>query len=286
MHPDADGDRKYGPKNETAKVCPLKQPSPGTCSLNPLKQLLEERYGFKRLLDERFSPEISSALFEAENRELQRLLEEAAAFQISQDSGAEALRHYRSLLLRTGKYLTAESRIRSELHCLALTDDLTGFYNQCGFLILGTQFLKLARRNSQSVLLIFVDVEHFKVVNAEFGHAEGDALLIRCAEVLRKAFRDSDLIASLGGDEFAVLAPQSNGQGEEAILCRLETMVKQGNEKDHLCELSLNTGVARFDHERPVSLAELLARADKDIYEQKCFRMLHPTDSIPVLSGN
>src|SRR5713101_7954883 len=150
MHPDAD--RKHGPKNVTWSVYPLKQPSHGTCAQNPLQQLLDERYSFKRLLDQRFTPEMSSALFEAEGRELQRLLAEAAAFHISQDSGAgaEALHHYRSLLLRTGYYLTAESQIRSELHCLALTDDLTGFFNRCGFLILGMQFLKLARRNRQS----------------------------------------------------------------------------------------------------------------------------------------
>jgi len=229
---------------------------------------------------------MSSALFAAEDRELQRLFAGAATVHISQDSGVEALRRYRSLLLRSGNYLTAESQIRSQLHCLALTDDLTGFYNLHGFLILGMEFLKLARRNGQSVLLLFVDVEHLKVVNTEFGHAEGDALLILCAEVLKKTFRDSDLIASLGGDEFAVLALESNGQSKEAILCRLETLIKQVNEKDHLCELRLSTGVARFDQERPVSLAELLARADKDIYEQQCFGLLRQVDSFAEPSGD
>src|SRR6266852_5215348 len=135
MDPDPVGDWKYGPKNGTGKVYPLKQPSHGTCAQNPLQQLLDERYSFKRLLDQRFTPEMSSALFEAEDRELQRLIAGAAAIHISQDSGVEALRHYRSLLLRTGNYLTAESQIHSELHCLALTDDLTGFYNLHGFLI-------------------------------------------------------------------------------------------------------------------------------------------------------
>jgi diguanylate cyclase (GGDEF)-like protein len=229
---------------------------------------------------------VSSALFEAEDREFQRLFADAATIPISQDSSVEALHEYRSLLLRTGNYLAAESRIRSELHCLALTDNLTGLYNLFGFLILGVQFLKLARRNGQSVLLFFIDVAHFKAVNAEFGHAEGDALLVLCAGVLKKAFRDADLIASLGGDEFAVLALESNGQSKEAILCRLEILIKQANKKYHLCELRLSTGAARFDHERPISLAQLLARADKDRYEQKYFCLLRRMDSIPVPGGD
>jgi diguanylate cyclase (GGDEF)-like protein len=286
MDPHPAGDWKYGPNNGTGNVYPRKQPSPGNCPLNPLQQLLDERYSFKQLLDKRFTPEMSSALFEAEDRELQRLFAGAATIHTSQDSSVEALHHYRALLLRTGNYLTAESQIRSELHCMALTDNLTGFYNLHGFLILGMQFLRLARRNDQSVLLLFVDVEQFKVVNAEFGHAEGDALLVLCAGVLKKTFRDSDLIASLGGDEFAVLALESNGQSKEAIQCRLETLIKQANEKYHLFELCLSTGVARLDQERPVSLAQLLARADKDMYEKKCFRHLRRMESIPVPGGN
>jgi len=226
---------------------------------------------------------MSSALFEAEDRELRRLFGEAAAIHTSQDSAVEAVREYRSVLLRTGDYLTAESRIHSKLRCLALTDDLTGLYNLHGLLILGMEFLKLARRNGQSILLFYIDVAHFKVLNAEFGHFEGDALLILCAGLLKKTFRDSDLVASLGGDEFAVLALESNDQSEEAILCRLESLIKQ--EKDQLCGLSLNTGVARFDGAHPVSLAQLLARADKDMYEQKHFRLPRRTGAIPVPGG-
>jgi diguanylate cyclase (GGDEF)-like protein len=254
-------------------VYPFGQPSPGTCAPNRLQQLLDERYSFKRLLDERFTPEMSSALFEAEDRELHRLLADDASTHTSQDPRVEAVHEYRSLLLRTGNYLAAESRIRSELHCLALTDDLTGLYSLDGLLILGAQFLKLAQRNRQSVLLLFVDVEHFRAVNAEFGHAEGDALLVRCARVLEKIFRGSDLIASLGGDEFAVLALESNGQSKEAMLCRLEILIKQATEKYHQRGLCLSTGVAPFDHQHPASLAQLLALADKDIYEQKYSRV-------------
>jgi diguanylate cyclase (GGDEF)-like protein len=280
MDRDPVGDLKHGPKNETGRVHAGKQPPPGNCLQNPLQQILDERYSFKRLLDQRFASEMSSALFEAEHRELQRLFGDGVAIHANQDSSVEALHAYRSLLLRTGSYLTAESRIRSELHCLALTDDLTGCYNLHGLVILGMELLKLARRNGQSVLLFLIDVAHFQAVNAEFGHSEGDTLLVLCARLLKKTFRDSDLIASVGADEFAVLAIESNDQSKEAILCRLESLIKQGNEKDHFCGLYLCTGVARFDGANPVSLAQLLARADKDVYEQKYYRLVPRTDSI------
>ncbi len=279
------GDWRHGPNNETGREHAGKRPLPGSCPQNSLQQLLDERYGFRRVLEQRFSLEMSSALFEAEDRELQRLFGEAAAIHTSQDSAVEAVHEYRSLLLRAGDYLTAESRIHSELRYLALTDGLTGLYNLHGLLILGIEFLKLARRNGQSILLFYIDVAHFKVLNAEFGHSEGDALLVLCAGLLKKTFRDSDLVASLGGDEFAVLALESNDQSKEAILRRLESLIKQGNEKDQLCGLSLSTGVARFDGAHPVSLAQLLARADKDMYEQKHFRLPRRTGAIPVPGG-
>jgi diguanylate cyclase (GGDEF)-like protein len=286
MGADRLGEAKYDSKNGSGNASSLKQPTLLNCPSNLFQQVLEERFSFKQLLDERFNAEVSSALFEAEGRESLRLLLEIAASHASQDTSAEVLLQYRSLLLRTGNYLTAESQVCSELRSLALTDDLTGFYNRYGFLILGMQFLKLARRNGQSVLLLLVDVDHFKMVNAEFGHAEGDILLVRCADVLRKIFRDADLVASLGGDEFAVLAVASNGQSREAILCRLETAIKQANEGDHLCELSMSAGVARSDQSHPVSLAALLALADKDMYEQKYVHLSRRVDPIPVAGGD
>src|SRR5260370_34258590 len=175
MDRDQVGDWRYGPNNGTGREQAGKQPLPGSCPQNSLKQLLDERCGFRRVLEQRFPLEMSSALFEAEDRELQRLFGEAAAIHTSQDSAVEALHEYRSVLLRTGDYLTAESRIHSKLRCLALTDDLTGLYNLHALLILGMEFLKLARPNGQSILLFYIDVAHFTAMNAEFAHSPGDA---------------------------------------------------------------------------------------------------------------
>jgi diguanylate cyclase (GGDEF)-like protein len=159
--------------------------------------------------------------------------------------------------------------VERELRYLALTDDLTCLYNRRGFFAAATQQLKLARRNAQSMLLLFCDVDNLKQINDSYGHREGDLALVRTADALEEAFRDSDILARLGGDEFAVLALQASGQNEAAILRRLEKCLKKSNTHESRYALSLSVGLARFDPQHPVSLGELMEQADRDMYDQK-----------------
>lgn len=159
--------------------------------------------------------------------------------------------------------------LERELRHLALTDDLTCLYNRRGFFAAATQQLKLARRNSQGMLLFFCDVDNLKNINDTFGHREGDLALVRTADALEAAFRDSDVLARLGGDEFAVLALEASGENEEAILLRLEERLMDSNAKEMRYELSLSVGVARFDPQHGVELGELMAQADRAMYEKK-----------------
>jgi diguanylate cyclase (GGDEF)-like protein len=156
-----------------------------------------------------------------------------------------------------------------ELRYLALTDDLTCLYNRRGFFAAAAQQLKLAARNSQSLLLLYCDVDNLKLINDSFGHQEGDLALIRAADALEHAFRDSDILARLGGDEFVVLATESSTQTQEILLRRLEKSLKKSRACESRYELSLSVGVARFDPKRAVSLGELMAQADAAMYEQK-----------------
>ena len=156
-----------------------------------------------------------------------------------------------------------------ELRYLALTDDLTCLYNRRGFFAAAAQQLKLAARNSQSLLLLYCDVDHLKLINDSFGHQEGDLALIRAADALEHAFRDSDILARLGGDEFVVLATESSTQTHEVLLRRLEKSLKKSRASESRYELSLSVGVARFDPKHAVSLGELMAQADAAMYEQK-----------------
>jgi diguanylate cyclase (GGDEF)-like protein len=156
-----------------------------------------------------------------------------------------------------------------ELRYLALTDDLTCLYNRRGFFAAAAQQLKLAARNSQSFLLLYCDVDNLKLINDSFGHQEGDLALIRAADALEHAFRDSDILARLGGDEFVVLASESSTQAKEVLLRRLEKSLKKSRASESRYELSLSVGVARFDPKHAISLGELMAQADTAMYEQK-----------------
>jgi diguanylate cyclase (GGDEF)-like protein len=170
-------------------------------------------------------------------------------------------------------YALRQTVLEGELRSLALTDDLTGLYNRRGFLAVATQQLKLARRNGQTLLLFFVDLDNLKQINDTYGHAEGDWALIGAKSALERTFRDSDILARLGGDEFAALALEASRHDEESILQRLEQNLKKVGAKEHRYELALAAGVARFDPEQPTSLAELIALADQAMYEQKKSRL-------------
>jgi diguanylate cyclase (GGDEF)-like protein len=159
--------------------------------------------------------------------------------------------------------------VERELRHLALTDDLTCLYNRRGFFAAATQQLKLARRNAQSTLLLFCDVDNLKQINDSYGHREGDLALVRTADALEEAFRDSDILARLGGDEFVVLAMEASSQNQEAILHRLKKCLTKANANESRYELSLSVGVARFDPQRAIPLGELMEQADRAMYEQK-----------------
>ena len=156
-----------------------------------------------------------------------------------------------------------------ELKYLALTDDLTCLYNRRGFFAAATQQLRLARRDSQSLLLLFCDVDNLKRVNDTFGHQEGDFALIRAADALEQTFRGSDVLARLGGDEFVVLAVEAGQQSIESMFRRLEQNLKKASGAGSPFTLTLSVGVARFDPKSPITLGELLGQADRAMYEKK-----------------
>jgi diguanylate cyclase (GGDEF)-like protein len=156
-----------------------------------------------------------------------------------------------------------------ELRYLALTDDLTCFYNRRGFFAAATQQLKVALRNSESLCLFFCDLDNLKKINDTYGHREGDMALIRAADALEQSFRKSDILARLGGDEFVVLAVEGRDQSEQALLQRLEKNLKKSKNAGCQYDLSLSVGVARFDPKNAVTLGELMTRADKAMYERK-----------------
>jgi diguanylate cyclase (GGDEF)-like protein len=205
----------------------------------------------------------------AQDRELSHILDEVGEVSKTSGSDGPGNQALNKTLQRTVLCAVKQSLLDRELRSLALTDDLTGFYNRRAFLALATQQLRVAIRKSQGLLLFFADVDDLKEINDTWGHREGDLALVRTADALEQTFRNSDILARLGGDEFAVLALEASSQHEDVILRRLEKKLKASNAGESRYDLSLSVGAARFDPKNPVLLGELITQADQLMYGRK-----------------
>ena len=176
--------------------------------------------------------------------------------------------------VQLGRELAARGRSEAGLRRLATVDELTGLLNRRGFVEHANGALDLARRLDRPAVVFLADVDGLKGINDRFGHAAGDLTLAGAARILQLTFRSSDVIARIGGDEFAVLALVDAREGGEGILGRLGRSVDFWNGRwGQPFRVSLSIGAVTIDPSED-RLEEILARADRDLYEKKGFRPL------------
>jgi diguanylate cyclase (GGDEF)-like protein len=176
----------------------------------------------------------------------------------------------RGVLLRTLRYAVERHRLMSALKSLSLIDELTGLYNRRGFSDIGDQQLKLARRNGRDVTLVYADLDRFRTINDSLGHLVGDRALLKVADILRASFRQSDVLARIGGDQFAVLALEAPGEDAEVLAERVREGVRFFNETSREpFRLSLSIGLALHMGYNRIRLEELLADAERRAQEEK-----------------
>lgn len=176
-------------------------------------------------------------------------------------------------------YDITESREKElRLRNASQTDALTGLLNRSGFAQRAAEQIALAHQHNHLIAVLYLDLDRFKPVNDEHGHAVGDSLLIAVAGRLRRALRPQDLLARLGGDEFAVLLPNlQNGSDAAKVADKLVRVLGTPFMVDHL---NLHVGVSIGFSVRRGQGAELDAmvrQADAKLYEAKragrdCFR--------------
>lgn len=177
--------------------------------------------------------------------------------------------------------VTERKQMEEKLRTMSLVDELTGLYNRRGFLTLAQQQVKLAQRTKEEFELFFIDLDGMKHINDELGHHAGDEALIETADLLRRTFRESDIVGRMGGDEFAVLAINAPDECRKSLIKRLnDNLDRRNGTEERKYRLSLSVGAAAYNPQRPSSLDDLIATADALMYEEKRRKKHEPNQRI------
>ena len=147
------------------------------------------------------------------------------------------------------------------------TDALTGLYNRKYF----EHYVQFNHRNDELSAMIHLDLDNFKKLNDTLGHQQGDALLIRVAEILHASFRKTDCVARIGGDEFMVFMP-SLSESKHAV-ARIQTLLDQFpifiREQDVEIPVAVSIGVVFSEEGQFLTYQELYEHADEAMYQAK-----------------
>ena len=178
--------------------------------------------------------------------------------------------------------LAEAEKLRERFEQLAIVDELTGLHNRRHFFHEAPRIVAAARRDGAPLSLVIADLDQFKRINDTWGHIVGDQVLVRAAEVIETELRGGDLLARLGGEEFALLLPNTEPDGAmhlaERINWRLPTLPI--GSATATWQLTASFGIAEMTPELnrlPVTdaLGLLYARADKAMYQCKTSGRAH-----------
>lgn len=176
---------------------------------------------------------------------------------------------FSNLELQVGERTRELSAANERLLEVSRIDVLTRLLNRRGFAERAEGEINRARRSQRGFVLVMADIDRFKSFNDQFGHACGDYVLERVADLLRSQMRDVDLVARWGGEEFILLLPETSLEGGAVLAEKLRQLVEENEFRygDQDLKLSLTLGVARF--EPHMSLDDCLVLADKAMYRGK-----------------
>ena len=162
------------------------------------------------------------------------------------------------------------SDISAKLKKMAIQDELTGLLNRRGFHEYGERAFSAARRASLPLSVIMTDIDRFKYINDKFGHAAGDTALAHFARLVSDTRRQEDVIARVGGEEFALLLPGTDLRDAMAMADQLCKRIGSTPLETTAVGLPMTSsfGVATIS-ENDTSLDDIVLRADRALYRSK-----------------
>ena len=161
-----------------------------------------------------------------------------------------------------------------ELRTLAMTDFLTKTLNRRAFTLRAEQEISMAQRVGAPLALLMIDIDHFKLINDEHGHATGDVVLAEVARKLGASIRTQDTLGRYGGEEFGVLLPATNQAGALILAEKLRSTIENARFRlgDKRVAVTISIGITVHRATAATSLPnlnQLLADADKALYQAK-----------------
>ena len=163
------------------------------------------------------------------------------------------------------------NRMRVKLQSIVLTDPLSGCFNRRGFDQLCAREVSRAVRGHHPMAVLAIDVDHFKRINDEYGHLTGDEVLREMGARLRETARAGDVVSRMGGEEFEILAPDTNAAGAQILADRVQTAFrgKAFASLGGTRYVSISIGIASAEALNDSIASTLVARADEALYVAK-----------------
>ena len=163
--------------------------------------------------------------------------------------------------------ITARKKMEEELTFLSFHDPLTGLYNRRFF---EEQMTLLDGGRSNPVSVISCDIDGLKIINDHFGHDQGDAMIVKVSRILQEAVRSDDIVARIGGDEFAIIMPRCPADGVDRIYLRIKEALGRVHMKINEMEVPIMVSMGRAVRTgREVSIRVLFKTADDEMYIEK-----------------
>lgn len=154
---------------------------------------------------------------------------------------------------------------------ISKSDELTGLYNRRGFLEYAKNAIAQKKNKGKQALIVYADMDNLKLINDTYGHDDGDFAIKEMADILRDAFRGTDIIGRYGGDEFVVFAIVSVDSDYENIMKRRieEITIRHNNAIDKEYRVEMSAGICQFTCDTSVDIYEKLDAADEKLYIEK-----------------
>lgn len=167
--------------------------------------------------------------------------------------------------------MTELKETRDRFEQLSVTDTLTGLLNRRGFISLVEKQLSFLKRCGKGAVLLYIDLDDFKLINDMYGHTVGDQALIEAAGILSHTLRMSDVIGRIGGDEFAALAVKNDHPDHDDLVRQrlLENLALWNSQSGARYTLAFSIGMVEYTPESLCTVDEMMNLADENMYREK-----------------